>query len=233
MKIKILIGRLVFFMIMAISALAWAYGDIEVVPSTHDFGDVELGSSSTTIITVTNSGFLPLNLDVSFQAGSSSEFSFISESPLVLPSGESVDVQVTYTPSALGFSQAELAIDWTNGDTGQEVVNISGVGIDAGILPEEQITQILAFFDESVIADALEGRGHGKSALARLFVLRRMIERSGKLISRGRIRASCILLWGVYRRCDGMPQPPDFVQGEATAQLVSMIQNLRNTLGCN
>ncbi len=99
--------------------------------------------------------------------------------------------------------------------------------------PLVTIEEFLALLGESVIEGTLEGKGFGKSALARLFVLRKIIMTAARLIYRGRIRAACQMLLDASRRCDGFPRPPDFVKGEAVSQLASMIQDMRNALGCN
>lgn len=234
MKNKILIGGLVFVLILSIPLLVWPNPDIEVVPSEHDFGNVELGSSSSTIITVTNGGWGNLAIyKVSLQAGSSPDFS-ITSAPApgtVLSRGESAAVVVTYTPSALGYTSATMDIDWTNGLSGHTLVSLEGVGVESSA--EVTIEEILDFFDESVIEGTLKGKGRGKSALARLFVLRKMIERAGRLIDRGRIRLACWRLWRAYRRCDGLRWPPDFVVGESKAELNGMILQLMADMGCN
>lgn len=240
MKNKILIGAVFFVFMLSTPLLAKPEPDIEVSPTEHDFGDVELGSTSTAISTITNLGYVPCVIyAVRLQAGGSSDFSITSAPPsgTILQYNESADVEIAFTPSALGYFSATLDVVWTNGGSGTEYVNLGGVGFEAGTSPEEQIASILAFFDASVAAGKLEGKGPGKSALVRLFVLRKTIEIAGKLIERGRIRAACIMLRNAYRRCDGIRRPPDFVEGgvegDATPQLASMIQNLRNTLGCH
>jgi hypothetical protein len=39
-------------------------------------------------------------------------------------------------------------------------------------------------------------------------------------------------LWAAYRRCDGSPEPPDFVEGQARERLAAMILALIENLGC-
>lgn len=82
-----------------------AQAGLEVTPTEYDFGEVELGSSRSTIITITNAGYDILNInEVSFQTGSSPYFS-IASAPApgaeLLP-GEYAEIEVTYTPFDLG-----------------------------------------------------------------------------------------------------------------------------------
>ena len=49
--------------------------EIDVAPTTHDFGDVNLGASASTIATISNVGALPLTVSsVAFGAGSNAAF---------------------------------------------------------------------------------------------------------------------------------------------------------------
>ena len=91
---------IVLVFLLGLSAPALADPGVEVDPTEHDFGDVELGSSSSTIIEITNVGWQPQFIDeVSLQAGSSPDFSITSAPPpgAEIASGESLEVEVTFT----------------------------------------------------------------------------------------------------------------------------------------
>ena len=83
---------------------AGAGSDLIVSPLEHEFGEVELGSSSSTVITITNVGFLTITLeDIDLQSGSSPDFSITSPPPqggLLMPT-YSAYVAVTFTLSAV------------------------------------------------------------------------------------------------------------------------------------
>jgi hypothetical protein len=98
--------------------------------------------------------------------------------------------------------------------------------------PEEQIAEILDFIDASVAEGTLAGSGPGNSAQNRLNALINMIEASGDLIEAGDIDQACGQLMAVHRKCDGESPPPDFVEGDAAAELAQMILNLIASLGC-
>ncbi|MGD8695417.1 MAG: PKD domain-containing protein, partial [Syntrophobacterales bacterium] len=97
----------------------------------------------------------------------------------------------------------------------------------------ELIDGIIAFFDKSVEAGTLEGRGR-RSWLAkcRLRFMRRVLNLAKKFVERDRTKVACYLLKRAYKRCDGERRPWDFVCGEATAELASMIQAARESMGC-
>ena len=210
--------------------------DIEVVPLSYDYGDVELGTSSATIVTISNIGGYTLIVnDVTFSSDSNPDFSITSVPPLptLISPGGTIDIEITYTPSAFGISSAILEIVSDDADEPLVMVSFSGTGVEYEPPPSEQIANILEFFDQSIKAGTLEGDGPGASGGGRLKALRNMIETVGDLINEGRIDEACEQLWDVYRRSDGNPRPPDFVTGEAASELASQILTLLESLGCS
>jgi hypothetical protein len=131
-------------------------------------------------------------------------------------------------------------------------VNLIGKGIEA---QEDDITvgDILAFFDQRVLLEKLEGnvpdksakkkladktpKGDGSDKLAenRLNALRNMIETAGNLIDSGKIDEACGQLKAAYKKMDGLNTPgssTDFVTGDAVSDLSDMVQELMDELGC-
>jgi hypothetical protein len=209
---------------------------IEVTPMMHDFGDVDVGTSSTTIITVSNVGGHPLIVD-DISLDGSSDFAITSKPSLPAyitpPNGQvnSIDVEVTYTPASLGYTSAVLQISSTDLANNPVLVNLGGVGIDGGQTPVT-ITDILAFFDQSVADGTLYGNGPGKSDNGRKKAMRNKLKAAGDLIDGGYIDQACEQLLDAYQRCDGLPRPPEFVAGPARSTLAQMILNLMGDLGC-
>lgn len=210
--------------------------NIQVSPEAYDFGDVELGSSSPTIITITNPGGTgdPLELsDISLAEGSSGDFTITYyPATLTVSPGESVDVGVTFTPSAEGYVSAVLQIASDDDINPLIEVALGGVGVYVELPPEGQIAAILAFIEASVEAGTLFGDGPGNSAGNRLNAFINMIEATGDLIEDGLYAEACDQLGAALKKCDGQPSPPDFVAGEAVEELKGMIEVLRTTLGC-
>jgi hypothetical protein len=99
---------------------------LDVNPTWHDFGEVSVGESAVTIITLTNTGFSQITISSITIVGSGD---FSSESSIYLPFtlgyGESVDIVVTFTPSAAGDASAQLVI--TNDE--QFIVPLQGTGV--------------------------------------------------------------------------------------------------------
>jgi len=90
--------------------------DIEVVPPTLNFGDVEVLSASTQVITVANVGSGELLVaDIAFDAPISPAFAQVPSEPLpatLLPE-ETLDIEITFAPTAIGATSAILQITST------------------------------------------------------------------------------------------------------------------------
>jgi hypothetical protein len=204
----------------------------------YDFGDVELGSSNSTIITITNQlggtyeGPLSL-LDIALLPGGSSDFA-ITANPAgsTVQPGESADVGVAFAPSVVGYVSGTLQISSDDPVLPLIEVPLGGVGVDEELPPDEQIAAVLAFIELSVDEGLLAGDGPGSSAANRLNALVNMIEAAGDLIEDGLYDEACGQLAAAAKKCDGQPNPPDFVTGEAAPAMCFLIELLRETLGC-
>jgi hypothetical protein len=206
-----------------------AAASINVDPS-ENFGDVELGTSATAIITIQNVGFTPITLDSIALEPPSGDFAIIAN-PVgtTLANGESADVVITFTPTVLGPATATLAIAWMNGEAGTDTVELTGTGVESSGDPVT-VQDLLDFFDQSVADGTLVGYGPGSSADGRRKALRNKIRAAGDTIEDG--GDACEQLLDAYHRCDGLPSPPDFVAGQAAGTLAGMVLNLMDDLGC-
>ena len=195
----------------------------DVDPTSHDFGDVTVGESVSTIVTLSNDGFDQIMIN-SITLSGSGDFSQTSGIlfPISLPPGDFIYVEVTFTPSAVGEFSADLVIQ--NGD--QFVVPFSGTGVAELPPPTITIGDIIVFINVSVSNGTLEGAGSGNSADGRLNALINMLNRASNLINTGDYEAACGQLSAALKRCD------DFVQGTAQNDLKQMISELMNDLGC-
>lgn len=197
---------------------------LEVSPDTFDFGDVEVGTSVSTLVTVMNMGAAEEVLDVAISG--SADFAIASSVPATISPGSIVYIQITFSPSAEGYAAADLAVN------GLAVSSLGGMGVAYEPPPSATVADILAFFDSSVGDGTLVGSGPGKSADGRRNALRNMIEAAGDLIEDGAFEDACRQLLDAYKRCDGLPSPPEFVSGPAASTLAGMILDLVACLGC-
>lgn len=209
--------------------------EIGVAPLTHDFGDIAVGSSGTTVVTISNVGPQPLTVtSITFDAGSSPAFDIMSGPalPAIVPADGTLDVSVRFSPGAIGVDGATLQIASDDLDESLVHVALSGRGVAETPTPSEQIAELLAFFDAAVVSGTLQGDGPGNSAAGRLTALRNMIAGAGDLITHGLVAQACAQLLEALRRADGEPQPPDFVIGPARAEFAERIGAIRTSLGC-
>jgi TolB protein len=199
-------------------------------PGGLEFGSVNVGSSQMQIVTLEHMGG---DLEVSGLAlhpWGSTGFSIGLSAPQTVARGDSLDIPVTFAPTVAGAASSSLFIAT---DAGTVEVPLSGTGVYVTPPPQQQIADILAFFDASVTAGTLVGSGNGNSASGRRKALRNMIEAAGDLIQQGRIEDACRQLADAANRTDGAERPPDFVEGPAAAELRVRIELLRSTLGCS
>ena len=215
------------------NCISGGVSDMEILPLSHNFGDMEIGTTSTLIITISNVGNADLEVfSASPQADWNSDFQITSAPnwPVMLPPTASTNVEITYTPSAEGPVESVLKISSNDPDESVVEVQLSGTGIV--IPPEEKIENIIISFDESVDDGTLVGVGTGNSADNRLNALRNMLLEAQRLIDAGDYEAACDQLYSAYKKCDGEPNPPDFVEGESREELAEMITDLMQDLGC-
>lgn len=107
---------------------------LEVSTTSIDFGDVHLRQEKELMVTLTNTGNLPLTIASTKLTGDQEEYFDldIKEMPTLAP-GTSFDITVSFYPEALGAATATFSME-TNG--GNAVVDLSGTGIPA---PEPRI----------------------------------------------------------------------------------------------
>jgi hypothetical protein len=87
--------------------------DISVAPTSYDFGNVNLGSSANTLVTISNTGGLDLTVSgIGLENGSSSAIAVTQAPalPAVIHPGGTVDIQLTYTPTTTLGDQAILDV---------------------------------------------------------------------------------------------------------------------------
>jgi hypothetical protein len=203
---------------------------IEIAPASVQFGSVNVGSSQTQLVTVSNLDNHALSVQsISLDLGGNG-FSVAPLSlPLAVPVGGSTDIGVTFAPLVGGSVSNTLRITTS---LGPFQAPLAGQGVVTSVPPQQQIADILAFFDASAQQGSLSGNGPGNSRAGRRNALRNMLEAAGDLIQQGRIADACRQLQDALDRTDGNPRPPDFVTGPAASELAERIRALRTTLGC-
>jgi hypothetical protein len=98
--------------------------DIDVSPTSLDFGIVDVGLSKTLSLTISNKG----NADLTVSSITTETPFTISESPFTLQPGSSKTITVTFTPQSGDYFTKQLVIISNDPDEGSLTVNLTGTG---------------------------------------------------------------------------------------------------------
>ena len=94
--------------------------------------------------------------------------------------------------------------------------------------PAEQIEIIIEFFDLAVAGETLVSAGPKKA----LDQFRGSLVGVQDSINAEDWEAACKDLYGLYVKSDGIPRPPDPIEGSAIPVLSGMIETLLTTMNC-
>lgn len=214
---------------------------VSVAPSDLNFGSVAVGSQSTSLVTVTNTGGPGLQVNAINLAPPGTAFSIVSLKkegaaavpPVLLDTNQTLDVELAFSPTTVGAATAALLVSSNAPAQTAVTVELAGAGVRAEAPPSAQIASLLSFFDFSVAAGTLQGTGPGNSANGRLKALRNMIQAAADFINQSNLGQACLQLQDIMDRLDGVPRPPDFATGPAIEEIRSRISDLRANLGCS
>jgi hypothetical protein len=241
-KIQML-SPLIFMMVFATGLFQTNLLEAAISSTGYDFGPVEVESTKTTAISITNledtsttiTGFVFANTDCS-------DFSVVSTpESMIIPSNGTIEVVVGFTPSTIGTCSDTLRI--YAGSPLPYSVTLTGTGIEAKSEQPEpfdvsrpyltQIKEIKSFMQTNVKNGDLQGAGKGRGADKRLKVLNKMLIITSHLIENGYLEAARNNLIAIYKKTDGKANPKDFVEGEAKEEFASKIQHIIKTLSFN
>lgn len=226
---KKFLTTVVFLMFLGAASLFFGGTTAFAFVGYGEFGDVPLGETKVLIVEVIASSTNEITLTaLSLEKGDSSEFSITTTLPEggnhLLPN-ESMGIEVTYSPTALGPAGDTLIITtdnlWIKG-----FVYLTGTGVEAQA--PKGVKAILHFFNNAVDTGRLEGKGKGKSAKHRLNELRNMIrstEKQHKAKGKGK-KGACKRWHAISRKIES------HVQGDAVGELSAMVNERIRALGC-
>jgi hypothetical protein len=221
---------LVAFLLLAPIGTALAIPLIKVTPLSYDFGQLQLGDSATTTITIENIGDSSITLSsITFAASSSEDFRLPIPLPFLLPRffspGLKVLLEVTFTPTN---GEVSAIIEIMNSDPYKPTVEVTltGSGPAQSEEPEEIIEDIIDFMDAAISDGTLLGNGPGKSARGRLKALANMLFNAQALIENGYISEAMGQLQSAYRKT----ADEIFVTGPAAQELGWQIAELINII---
>ncbi len=239
---------MVLLTIFAIIIFLPNFSEAAISSTGYDFGLVEVGSTKTTAISITNldeDGYIVISLK--FANTDCSDFS-VGSSPgfIEIPPNGTVEVVVSFTPSTIGTCSDTLRIyagkDFPS-PLNPYAETFTGTGIEAkSELPMPfdinrpyltQIEEIKSFMQTNVENENLKGAGKGKWADKRLKALNKMLIITSHFIENGYLEAARNKLIAIYKKTDSKANPKDFVEGKAKEEFASKIQQLTETLNFN
>jgi hypothetical protein len=207
---------------------------IQVTPASYDFGEVEVGHSKRTTITVSNVGDQTLTVTnirmlIGITPGAVASVTVGRTPPFDIAAGGSAALKVTFTAKKLGqqpgrTTSAHGTIFIDSNSTGGSV----GFTFDAILVPsaEMMIADIIAMFDQAVADGTLTGTGGLIGAAEDLKIMAGLLSSAQFLIVEDKRGLAFVVLVVAYLQCDGLPWPEDLVAGEARPELAGLIVDL-------
>ena len=209
--------------------------EIDILPDTVTFGEIEIGQEQIETITIANIGIGSLVIDdIIIVNDSAEQFGLIltedeEELPLTISPNSSADFDLLYLPSEQGIATADLQV--FSNDPNRPVVEVLLTG--TGAAPEEpercayeQINAICAFYLQGLKDGTIVGDGPGRSGRFRAIALGHQLITARHLIRGGYERFALFVLESVEKKTNGMRRPPDFVAGPAVPELNAMVNEL-------
>jgi cytochrome c len=117
---------------LPLSGTGVSAGSLSANPSSHSFGNVQIGSNSTLSETLTNSGGTSITISQATATGAGFSVSGLSL-PVTLTAGQSKTFSVVFAPSSAGSVSGNLAI-LSNGPNPTLNIALSGAGVTPGAL---------------------------------------------------------------------------------------------------
>lgn len=104
--------------------------NIDISPLTYDFGNVEIGTSQTMTISISNTGTADLTIDNIALRPNNDDYSITSAPmlPIKIEPEASIEIEVTFAPSYEDYSSAILEITSDDPDESLAEINLSGIG---------------------------------------------------------------------------------------------------------
>lgn len=203
----------------------------------YDFGNVELGSTQTTLVSISNLDNLTVVLTgITFARDGCSDFSVVKlPESMAIPPNESVNFEIGYSPSFIGECSATLRI-YNGSPMPSNEITFTGAGVEQKPEPPEpenisqllleKLQKIIDYTNESYTYQAFRSYEQGKLSERRLKAFKKMLVVSYHLIENGHFEAAHNKLKEIYKKADGKPESNDFVSSEKAAQLALMIHDL-------
>lgn len=115
---------------LAFVAVVGPQPDISVSPALIAFGDVAVGRSSTSTVTISNAGDAALTITGITITGTNADQFSVGTYPGTIAAGGSANVNVTFSPTSINAKSATLNIASNDPDEATVTVALSGTGVE-------------------------------------------------------------------------------------------------------
>ena len=231
---KILMNVLIIFLVAIISP---DLSESAIYTQGYDFGNVELGSTQTSLVNISNLDSVSVVLTgITIDKDGCSDISVVTlpDSMTISPNG-SVNVEIGYSPSFVGECSAILYI-FTESTFIFNRVIFSGTGVEQEPMETEpnnisqilleKLQEILDYTNESITYKAFKSHEQDKLSENRMNTFKKMLAVTYHLIENGHFGAAQNKLRAVYKKVDGKPKSNDFVSSDRAAHLALLINDL-------
>lgn len=207
--------------------------DIELSQTEYYLGRIDVGSVQADVVPVFNLGNAPLAIEsLQLEQGEQTQFTLapLQALPVTLEPNSVIDLEVSFSPVAEGIDTAVLSI--LSNDPNDPVIDVvlTGEGMSVVLSSEEQITQILGFFDGAIEEGSIQGVGNEKSATNKVEVFGKILSLADELLQADYDEYALETLLMIEKKCDGQKAPKDFIEGLAAEELNTLINELIDIL---
>jgi len=230
---------IILFCIFSISILPANFSEATIDAQGYNFGNIEVGSTQTTFVRISNAETMSVNLTwISFAQNSCKDFLIKTALPKSIPlqPNESVNVEIGYSPTIVGECSDTLRIYTDGSPMWSKQVTFSGVGVEQAPeqpAPEnisqlllEKLKKIIDYINESYTYQAFRSYEQDRLSEGRLNAFKTKLVVSYHLIEKGQFEAAHNKLKEIYKKTNGKPESNDFVSPEKAAHLTVMLQEL-------
>ncbi|MFC1881485.1 choice-of-anchor D domain-containing protein [Thermodesulfobacteriota bacterium] len=236
---KILMNVSIFFLIAILSP---DFSESAIDTQGYDFGNVEMGSTQTNLVNISNLDSVPVVLTwITIDKDGCSDISVVTlpESMTISPNG-SVNVEIGYSPSFVGECSASLRI-FTGSPLPSNQVIFTGTGVEQEPMETEpnNISQILLekhqeiinYTNEDATYKSFKSQEQDKLSENRMNTFKKMLAVTYHLIENGHFGAAQNKLRAIYKKVDGKPKSNDFVSSDKATHLALMLHDLIDSFG--
>lgn len=114
----------------------------------YDFGEVEIGSTETTTVSITNTAPLPVTITLEFDNTACTGFSVVSAPELNNPFTGTIEIEVGFTPLQIGSCSNTLTVEGSY--TLPNSVNLTGTGVESVSDQAEPINISRSYLNQKV-----------------------------------------------------------------------------------